>query len=205
MCWATPFFLASFTPQTGHEKTRTRVWCTLFMCVPNTALEANFWLQVSWPCVLPSGSSENVALACLAAHRSLQNPLPPGKLVGQLDNPVEPGQVLGEALAVSKAQVPYCALLLGLIGKYLPPPLPLTAQFHMLIHVALVHEALAAELAGVPRLATVHGLLVSVELHPAVKHLTTQCTVGLQTILPPLEVVYRPCRVEELVTRDDRL
>ena len=98
----------------------------------------------SWPCVLQSGSSENVALACLAAHRSLQNPLPPGKLVGQLDNPVEPGQVLGEALAVSKAQVAHCALLLGLIGKYLPPPLPLTVQFHMLIHVALVHEALAA-------------------------------------------------------------
>jgi len=159
----------------------------------------------SWPCVLQSGSSENVALACLAAHRSLQNPLPPGKLVGQLDNPVEPGQVLGEALAVSKAQVPYCALLLGLIGKYLPPPLPLTAQFHMLIHVALVHEALAAELAGVLRLATVYGLLVSVELHPAVKHLTTQCTVGFQTILLPLVVVHRPCRVEELVTRDDRL
>ena len=159
----------------------------------------------SWPCVLQSGSSENVALACLAAHRSLQNPLPPGKLVGQLDNPVEPGQVLGEALAVSKAQVPYCALLLGLIGKYLPPPLPLTAQFHMLIHVALVHEALAAELAGVLRLATVYGLLVSVELHPVVKHLTTQCTVGFQTILLPLVVVHRPCRVEELVTRDDRL
>ena len=113
--------------------------------------------------------------------------------------------MLGEALAVSKAQVPYCALLLGLIGKYLPPPLPLTAQFHMLIHVALVHEALAAELAGVLRLATVYGLLVSVELHPAVKHLTTQCTVGFQTILLPLVVVHRPCRVEELVTRDDRL
>ena len=72
----------------------------------------------------------------------------------------------------------------------------------MLIDVALVHEALAAELAAMPRLATVHGLLVLVELHPAVKHLTTQCTVGLQTILPPLEVVHR---VKKLVTRDDRL
>ena len=113
--------------------------------------------------------------------------------------------MLGEALAVSKAQVPHCALLLGLIGKYIPPTLPLAAQFHVLIHLALVHEPLAAELAGVLRLATVDGLLVSVELHPAVKYLTTQCTVGLQTILPPLEVVHRPCRVEELVTRDDRL
>ena len=159
----------------------------------------------AWPCVLPGGSSDNVALACLAAHRSLRNRLPPGKLVGRLDNPVEPGEVLGEALAVSKAQVPHCALLLGLIGKYLSPTLPLAAQFHMLIHVALVHEALAVELAGVLRLAIVDGLLVSVELHPAAKHLTTQCTVGLQTILPPIEGVHRPCRVEELVTRDDRL
>ena len=80
------------------------------------------------------GSSENVALTCLAAHRSLQNPLPPGKLVGRpwtMDHgpwTMEPGQVLGEALSVSKSQVPHCALLLGLIGKYLPPTLPLSAQ-----------------------------------------------------------------------------
>ena len=70
----------------------------------------------------------------------------------------------------------------------------------MLLHVALVHEALATELAGVPRLATVHGLLVSGKLHPAVKHLTTQCADGLQTMLPPLEVLHGHCRVEELVT-----
>ena len=89
---------------------------------------------------------------------------------------MEPGEVLGEALSVSKAQVPHCALLLGLIGKYLPPTLPLSAQLHVLIHVALVHEALAAELAGVPRLATVHSLLMSSELHLAVEHLATQCT-----------------------------
>ena len=79
----------------------------------------------AWPCVLPGGSSDNVALACLGAHRSLRNRLPPGKLVGRLDNPVEPGEVLGEALAVSKAQVAHCALLLGLIGKYFFPSLPL--------------------------------------------------------------------------------
>ena len=42
------------------------------------------------------------------------------------------------------------------------------------IYVALVHEALAIELPAAPRLGTVHGLLVSVELHAAVKHLTTQ-------------------------------
>ena len=41
-------------------------------------------------------------------------------------------------------------------------------------YVALVHEALAIELPAAPRLGTVHGLLVSVELHAAVKHLTTQ-------------------------------
>ena len=60
----------------------------------------------------------------------------------------------------------------------------------MLLHMALVHEALARELAGVPRLAKVQGLLVSGELHPAVKPLTTQCAVGLQTMLPPLEVLH---------------
>ena len=46
----------------------------------------------------------------------------------------------------------------------------------MPLHLALVHEALAAELAGVPRLATVHSLLMSSELHLAVKHLATQHT-----------------------------
>ena len=50
------------------------------------------------------------------------------------------------------------------------------AQQHVPLHLALVHEALAAELAGVPRLATVHSLLMSSELHLAVKHLATQCT-----------------------------
>ena len=156
-------------------------------------------LSASWTCVLPCGSSENVALGCLAKHQSLQNPLPPGKLVGRLNNPMEPGEVFGEALAVSKVHFAHCALLLELIGRYLPSTLPLAAQFYVLIHLALVHESLAAQLAGVPRQATVHGLLVSVDLPSAVKHITTQCAVGLQSILPPLEVVHRPCRVEELL------
>ena len=86
--------------------------------------------------------------------------------------------------------------------KILPLTRALAAQFHVLLHMALVHEALATELAGVLRLATVHDLLVSGELHPAVKHLTTQCAVGLQTMLPPLEVLHGHCRVEELVTRE---
>ena len=46
----------------------------------------------------------------------------------------------------------------------------------MPLHVAFVCEALATELAGVPRLATVHSLLMSSELHLAVEHLATQCT-----------------------------
>ena len=139
----------------------------------------SFWpLPVqSWPCVLPSGSSENVALGCLAKHQSLQNPLPPGKLVGRLNNPMEPGEVFGEALAVSKVHFAHCALLLELIGRYLPSTLPLAAQFYVLLC----------------------ALLVSVDLHSAVKHITTQCAVGLQSILPPLEVVHRSCRVEELL------
>ena len=113
---------------------------------------------------------------------------------------MEPGEVFGDALAVSKVHFAQCALLLKLIGRCLPSTLPLAAQFYVLIHVALVHEALAAELAGVPRQATVHGLLVSVNLHSAVKHITTQSAVGLQSILPPLEVVHRPCRVGELLS-----
>ena len=46
--------------------------------------------------------------------------------------------------------------------------------------MALVHEALATDLPAASRLGTVHGLLVSVELHDAVIHLTTKCTIGLQ-------------------------
>ena len=68
--------------------------------------------------------------------------------------------------------------------------------------MALVHETLATELADVPMLATVHGLLVLGELHPAVKHLATQCAVGLQTMLPPLEFLHGHCTVEELVTTE---
>ena len=64
-----------------------------------------------------------------------------------------------------------------LVGRLNPSTFLCGAQQHVPLHLALVHEALAAELAGVPRLATVHGLLVFVELHPAVKHLTTQCSV----------------------------
>ena len=52
-------------------------------------------------------------------------------------------------------------------------------QLQVLLHVALVHEALVIELLAGPRLGTVHGLIVSVELHAAVKHLNTQCTMGL--------------------------
>lgn len=129
----------------------------------------------------------------MAAHRALQNPRPPGKvpckLVGRLDNPVEPGDVLVKALYVSKDQVAHYALLLGLLGRFIPPTLPIAAQFRVLLHVAFVHEAVATDLAGVPRLATVHVLLVSDKLHPAVKHLITQCAIGLHTMLPPLEVL----------------
>ena len=51
-------------------------------------------------------------------------------------------------------------------------------------------------------LATVHGLFVLGEVHPAVKHLATQCAVGLQTMLPPLEFLHGHCTVEELVTTE---
>ena len=57
--------------------------------------------------------------------------------------------------------------------------IPFDAQLQVLLHVALVHEALDIELLAAPRLGTVHGLLVSVELRDAVKHLNTQCTMGL--------------------------
>ena len=117
------------------------------------------------------------ALEYLTAHQALQNPLPPGnvpcKLVCRLGNAVHVDEVFREVLAVSKNQVEHCALVHGLLGRFLPPTLPHAAQFHVLLYVALVHDALAKELAGVPGLATVHGLLVSGELHPAVKHLTT--------------------------------
>ena len=110
--------------------------------------------------------------------------------------------VLVEALAVSKDQVAHNALVLGLLGRCLPPTLPLAAQFNVLLHVALVHESVATELAGVPRLADVYGLLVSGELHAAVKQLTTQCTIELHTMPSPIEVLYGHFRDEELVTRE---
>ena len=87
-------------------------------------------------------------------------------------------------------QVAHYALVLGLLDRFIPPTLPIAAQFCVLLHVAFVHEAVATDLTGVPRLATVHGLLVSDKLHPAVKHLITQCAIGLHTMLPPLEVLH---------------
>ena len=77
-----------------------------------------------------------------------------------------------------------------------------TRKLPLVIHLALVHEALVTELPAAPRLGTVHSLLVSVELHAAVKHLTTQCTMGLQTMIPPLGFLPGHCIVEELVTRE---
>ena len=64
----------------------------------------------------------------------------------------------------------------GLVGRLNLFTFLRGAQHHVPLHLALVHEALAAELAGVPRLATVHFLLMSSELHLAVEHLATQCT-----------------------------
>ena len=64
----------------------------------------------------------------------------------------------------------------GLVGRLIPSTSLRCAQYHVPLHLALVHKAFAAELAGVPRLATVHSLLVSSELHLAVEHLATQCT-----------------------------
>ena len=63
-----------------------------------------------------------------------------------------------------------------LVDRLNPSTFLCGAQQHVPLHLALVHEALAAELAGVPRLATVHSLLMSSELHLAVEHLATQCT-----------------------------
>ena len=73
-----------------------------------------------------------------------------------------------------KNKVAHCALALS---RCLPPTLPLAAQLHVLLHVVFVHDAVATELADVPRLATLYGLLVLAKFHPAVKHLTTQCNV----------------------------
>ena len=68
------------------------------------------------------------ALECLAAQRALQYPLPPGKvpckLVCRLGNAIDFGEVFWEALAVSKdhvAFVAHCALVLGLLGRFLLP------------------------------------------------------------------------------------
>ena len=47
-----------------------------------------------------------------------------------------------------------------------------------------------------------HSLLVSVELLAAVKHLTTECTMRLQTMLPLIGFLPGHCIVEELVTRE---
>ena len=68
----------------------------------------------------------------------------------------------------------------------------------MPLYVAFVCEALATELAGVPKLATVHGFLVSRELPPVEKHFTAKCAVGLHTMLPPLEVLHGHCTVKSL-------
>ena len=58
-----------------------------------------------------------------------------------------------------------------LVGRLNPSTFLCGAQQHVPLHLAL-----AAELAGVPRLATAHSLLMSSELHLAVEHLATQCT-----------------------------
>ena len=48
-----------------------------------------------------------------------------------------------------------------------------TRKLHLIIHLALVHKAFATELPAAPRVGTVHSPLVLVELHDAVKQLTT--------------------------------
>ena len=87
----------------------------------------------------------------------------------------ERGATTRKLSLVTKTQVAHCVI----VDTY-TLTIPFDAQLQALLHVALVHEALATDLPAASRLGTVHDLLVSVELHDVVIHLTTKCTIGLQ-------------------------